>query len=83
MNNPTHTFQSFFFRNPFILFLLSICYIFIVFAGEEMDFLELLKSFGLDMGSVASALGIDMAALNNMDQEVLLHLLTSHTQQTN
>ena len=48
-----------------------------------MDFLELLKSFGLDMGSVASALGIDMAALNNMDQEVLLLLLTSHTQQTN
>jgi O-palmitoleoyl-L-serine hydrolase len=52
-------------------------------AGEEMDFLELLKSFGLDMGSVASALGIDMAALNNMDQEVLLHLLTSQTSQHN
>jgi hypothetical protein len=51
--------------------------------GEEMDFLELLKSFGLDMGSVASALGIDMAALNNMDQEVLLHLLTSQTSQNN
>jgi O-palmitoleoyl-L-serine hydrolase len=48
-----------------------------------MDFLELLKSFGLDMGSVASALGIDMAALNNMDQEVLLHLLTSQTSQHN
>ena len=55
----------------------------LIFAGEEMDFLELLKSFGLDMGSVASALGIDMAALNNMDQEVLLHLLTSQTQHAN
>ena len=45
--------------------------------GEEMDFLELLKSFGLDMQSVAKALGIDEATLNNMDKEVLLHLLTS------
>jgi hypothetical protein len=35
------------------------------------------------MGSVASALGIDMAALNNMDQDVLLHLLTSQTQHAN
>lgn len=42
-----------------------------------MDFLELLKSFGLDMKSVAKALGIDEATLNNMDKEVLLHLLTS------
>ena len=50
-----------------------------VFAGEEMDFLELLKSFGLDMRSVASALGIELSALNNMDQDVLLHLLTSQT----
>ena len=47
------------------------------FVGEEMDFLELLKSFGLDMKSVAKALGIDEATLNNMDKEVLLHLLTS------
>ena len=47
------------------------------FLGEEMDFLELLKSFGLDMKSVAKALGIDEATLNNMDKEVLLHLLTS------
>ena len=47
--------------------------------GEEMDFLELLKSFGLNMSSVAAALGIDIATLNNMDQDVLLHLLTSQT----
>ena len=49
----------------------------VFFLGEEMDFLELLKSFGLDMKSVAKALGIDEATLNNMDKEVLLHLLTS------
>jgi len=47
--------------------------------GEEMDFLELLQSFGLDMASVAKALGIDIATLNNMDKDVLLHLLTSQT----
>ena len=44
-----------------------------------MDFLELLESFGLDMKSVAQALGIDIATLNNMDKDVLLHLLTSQT----
>lgn len=47
--------------------------------GEEMDFLELLESFGLDMKSVAEALGIDISTLTNMDQDVLLHLLTSQT----
>ena len=44
-----------------------------------MDFLELLESFGLDMKSVAQALGIDISTLNNMDKDVLLHLLTSQT----
>ena len=51
----------------------------IVISGEEMDFLELLESFGLDMKSVAHALGIDISTLNNMDKDVLLHLLTSQT----
>ncbi|KAF6211533.1 hypothetical protein GE061_012046 [Apolygus lucorum] len=46
------------------------------FTGEEMDFIELLKSFGLDMTSVANALGIDIHTLNNMDHEELLNLLT-------
>lgn len=46
------------------------------FTGEEMDFIELLKSFGLDMENVADALGIDMATLNNMDHSELLNLLT-------
>jgi len=51
--------------------------------GEEMDFLDLLESFGLDMKSVAHALGIDIATLNNMDKDVLLHLLTSQTSSVN
>ncbi|XP_012273721.1 palmitoleoyl-protein carboxylesterase NOTUM [Orussus abietinus] len=46
------------------------------FTGEEMDFIELLKSFGLDMKSVANALGIDIQTLNNMDHDELLNLLT-------
>jgi hypothetical protein len=54
-----------------------ICQLF--FPGEEMDFIQLLKSFGLDMSSVANALGIDMHTLNNMDHDVLLHLLTQQT----
>ena len=54
-----------------------------IFTGEEMDFLDLLESFGLDMKSVAQALGIDETALNNMDKDVLLHLLTSQTANVN
>ncbi|CAG9860709.1 unnamed protein product [Phyllotreta striolata] len=49
------------------------------FTGEEMDFIELLKSFGLDMNSVADALGIDLQTLNNMDHADLLNLLTQQT----
>lgn len=48
------------------------------FTGEEMDFIELLKSFGLNMTSVAEALGIDMQTLDNMDHDELLNLLTQH-----
>jgi hypothetical protein len=46
--------------------------------GEEVDFKDLLKSFGLDMGTMAKALGIDLATLNNMDHQVLLQMLTQH-----
>ncbi|KAK4307321.1 hypothetical protein Pmani_020906 [Petrolisthes manimaculis] len=46
------------------------------FTGEEMNFTELLKSFGLDMASVASALGIDIHTLNSMSNDELLHILT-------
>lgn len=49
------------------------------FTGEEMDFIDLLKSFGLDMESVAKALGIDMQTLNNMDHSELLNLLTQQS----
>lgn len=44
--------------------------------GEEMRFLELLASFGLDIEAVATALGVDMQTLNNMDRTVLVNLLT-------
>lgn len=47
-----------------------------------MDFIELLKSFGLDMESVANALGIDMQTLNNMDPGELLNLLTQQANWT-
>ncbi len=49
--------------------------------GQEADFLSLLESFGLDMGSVARALGVDLATLGAMDREELLHMLTSHQDQ--
>lgn len=45
-------------------------------SGEELDFIELLKSFGLDMSSMAQALGIDVDTLQNMEHKELLNLLT-------
>ena len=44
--------------------------------GEEMKFLELLTSFGLDMDAVAQALGVDMQTLSNMDHRELIKLFT-------
>uniref|UniRef100_A0A336MQJ2 CSON003232 protein n=1 Tax=Culicoides sonorensis TaxID=179676 RepID=A0A336MQJ2_CULSO len=44
--------------------------------GEEMKFLELLASFGLDMDGVAGALGVDMQTLTNMEHTELVRLLT-------
>lgn len=49
------------------------------FTGEEMDFIDLLKSFGMDMASVANALGIDIHTLNNMGHTELLNLLTQQS----
>ncbi|XP_059488016.1 palmitoleoyl-protein carboxylesterase notum1' [Neocloeon triangulifer] len=46
------------------------------YTGEELDFIELLKSFGLDMSSMAQALGIDLDTLQNMEHKELLNLLT-------
>jgi len=53
------------------------------FLGQEIDFLTLLQSFGVDMGSVAHALGVDINTLINMDKDVLMHLLTSHSSSGN
>ena len=50
---------------------------------QEIDFLTLLQSFGVDMGSVAHALGVDINTLINMDKDVLMHLLTSHSSSGN
>lgn len=44
--------------------------------GKEMRFLELLSSFGLDIEAVATALGVDMTTLSNMDRTELLSMLT-------
>lgn len=44
--------------------------------GEEMRFLELLTSFGLDIEAVAAALGVDMHTLSNMERTELVNLLT-------
>lgn len=48
------------------------------FTGEEMEFIDLLKSFGVNMDSVANALGIDIHTLNSMGHAELLNLLTQH-----
>ncbi|XP_036336864.1 palmitoleoyl-protein carboxylesterase NOTUM [Rhagoletis pomonella] len=44
--------------------------------GEEMRFLELLTSFGLNIEAVAAALGMDMQTLSNMDRTELVNMLT-------
>jgi len=49
------------------------------FKGEEIDFLELLQSFGLSIPNLSSELGIDMDSLVHMDQEELLNLLTQQS----
>lgn len=46
------------------------------YTGEEVNFIDMLKSFGLRMDSVAQALGVDLHTLNNMEHTELLDLLT-------
>ncbi|CAH1799058.1 unnamed protein product [Owenia fusiformis] len=46
------------------------------FTGEEMDFIDLLLQFGLDLNSIANALGIDLHTLMSMDHDKLLRMLT-------
>ena len=51
-------------------------FVFII-SGQEIDTLDLLKSFGSDLGKIARAMGYDIQTLNNMDKNVLRKLLTS------
>lgn len=46
------------------------------FTGDELDFVDLLLQFGLDLSGIAAALGVDLATLQNMDHDELLRLLT-------
>ena len=48
------------------------------FTGEEMDFIDLLLQFGLDLSSIANALNMDLHTLKTMDHDHLLQLLTQH-----
>ena len=45
------------------------------FTGEELDFIDLLMQFGLDLSSIANALDMDLPTLQAMDHDVLLRLL--------
>lgn len=45
------------------------------FTGEEMDFIDLLLQFGLDLTSIANALGMDLPTLQSMDHDLLLRKL--------
>lgn len=47
--------------------------------GEEINILELLAAFGLDMEGAATALSVDMHTLNNMEQAELINLLTQQS----
>ena len=46
------------------------------FSGEEMDFIDLLMQFGLDLSSIANALGMDLSTLQSMEHDQLLKMLT-------
>lgn len=45
--------------------------------GEQVQLTELLRSFGFNMASFASSMGIDPQTFNSMDQRLLLQLLTT------
>lgn len=49
-------------------------------SGQEIDFLTLLKSFGLDIASMAKAFNVAMSDLQDMDREGIISLLTSRSQ---
>ena len=41
-----------------------------------MDFVDLLKTLGMNMAEVADSLGVDKITLSRMDRDSLLQLLT-------
>lgn len=47
------------------------------FTGEELEFTDLLRSFGLDINNVASILGIRVSQLGDMSHDALLQILNS------
>ncbi len=47
-----------------------------LFPGKNMELIDLLQSFGTDMGNVASALDIDIETLRTMDKHLLSKMLT-------
>ena len=49
------------------------------FTGEQMDFVDLLMQFGLDLSGIADALGMDLPTLQNMDHGELLRLLMQNS----
>ena len=49
------------------------------FSGQEIDFLQLLYSFGVDSIEIAKAMGMDVDELTRLDKDVLVHMLTSHS----
>ena len=49
------------------------------FTGEEMDFIDLLLQFGLDLTSIANALGMDLPTLQTMDHDMLLKLMVQQS----
>ncbi|XP_013422007.1 palmitoleoyl-protein carboxylesterase notum1 isoform X2 [Lingula anatina] len=46
------------------------------YTGEEIDFIDLLIQFGIDLSSIANALNMDLATMQAMDHETLLKILT-------
>ena len=46
-------------------------------SGQEMDFMEMLMQFGVDMSNMAQALDMDLNAMQRMDQSQLFQLLVN------
>lgn len=63
-----------------IVFLfISFYNVYCMFTGEQIVFLDLLKSFGMKMPNLSAELGIDMNSLLQMEQSDLINLLTQQS----